>query len=195
MPITTLHTARLILRPWKWEDLPLFAALNADHEVMAYFPAPLSTKESDALAQRIMDAMEHQGFGLWAMERRADGMFLGFTGLQSCNAALPFAPALEVGWRMARKYWGQGYASEAAQACLHFAFTVLQEKELVSFTATSNVRSQAVMRRLGMAYRRTFEHPALPLGHPLREHVLYTTTAADYAHFVHTKGDHSKDDD
>lgn len=172
-----LHTARLILRPWKEEDKALFADLNADAEVMAHFPAVMTREESDALAQRIMDHMEQQGWGLWALERKEDGRFLGFTGLQPCNPALPFAPVLEVGWRLAREFWGQGYATEAARKSLDFAFETLGKKEIVSFTATNNVRSQAVMQRLNMTRHADFEHPLLPPGHALRWHALYAMTA------------------
>lgn len=177
----TLHSARLLLRPWQAQDLAPFAALNANAEVMEHFPAPMTREESDALAQRIMDHMEKCGWGLWALERREDGRFLGFTGLQACNPALPFAPALEVGWRLGRQFWGCGYATEAATQALNFAFEELGEKEVVSFTAINNVRSQAVMQRLGMTRHADFEHPLLPVGHALRVHALYTATAQQYA--------------
>lgn len=179
----TLHTARLILRAWQPQDQDLFAALNADAEVMAHFPAPLTREESDTLTQRIMDHMSRHGWGLWALERQSDGSFMGFTGLHPCPATLPFVreqPPLEAGWRLARQFWGQGYATEAARACLDFAFDELKEREVVAFTARSNARSQAVMQRLGMTQGRDFEHPALPPGHALRPHVLFTITAEQH---------------
>lgn len=177
----SLHSTRLRLRPWRRQDQKLFAALNADPEVMEHFPSPLTQKESDALAERIMDDMKRCGWGLWALERKEDGLFLGFTGLQLCNPALPFAPALEVGWRLARKFWGHGYATEAARSALDFAFNHLEEKKVVSFTAANNLRSQAVMRRLNMSRKADFEHPVLPPLHPLRLHVLYAITAQQHA--------------
>lgn len=171
-PHLPLHTERLVLRQWRNEDLPPFAALNADPEVMAHFPALLRRDESDALAHRIRGLIVQQGWGFWAVERRADGAFLGFVGLHRPEN-VPFAPCTEIGWRLARPYWGQGYATEAARACRDFAFEVLDEEELVAFTAVDNERSQAVMRRLGMVRDGNFDHPALPPEHHLRAHVLY----------------------
>ena len=177
----TLHTSRLTLRPWRESDMAAFAALNADPAVMEHFPAPLGREESDALARRIMEHMARHGWGLWAMEVDGEHAFAGFTGLHHCSAALPFAPALEVGWRLARPFWGRGFATEAAVTCLDFAFTVLRQTEVLSFTAKSNSRSRAVMQRLGMQYCGDFEHPALPPGHALRPHVLFALTASQHA--------------
>ena len=171
-PHLPLHTERLLLRQWRLEDLPLFAALNADPEVMAHFPATLRPDESDAFAERIRGLIAEHGWGFWAVERKADGAFLGFVGLHQPDD-LPFAPCTELGWRLARPFWGQGYATEAARACRDFAFEALGIEELVAFTAVGNARSQAVMRRLGMVEDGLFEHPALPAGHRLRTHVLY----------------------
>lgn len=176
----SLDTERLLLRQWRPEDAVPFAALNADPEVMAHFPTPLSREESDALAARIAGLIDRQGWGFWALERKTDGAFLGFTGLHRPEN-LPFSPCTEVGWRLARAFWGQGYATEAARACLAFAFTELGESRVVSFTAVSNGRSQAVMRRLGMEQEGCFDHPALPEGHCLRPHVLFQLRAAVYS--------------
>lgn len=171
-PYLPLVTERLLLRQWLSEDKIPFAVLNADPEVMAHFPSPLSAEESDALAERIRAAIAEQGWGLWAVERKIDGMFLGFVGLHRPEN-LPFSPCIEVGWRLARPFWGMGYATEAARACLEFAQAVLGEARVVAFTARTNTRSQAVMRRLGMEQTDVFEHPALPAGHRLRPHVLF----------------------
>ena len=168
-----LHTERLVLRHWREQDKEAFAALNADARVMEHFPAPLTRQQSDALAERIMAFMAANGWGLWAVSGRGSDEFMGFVGVQSCPANMPFAPALEVGWRLATPFWGQGYATEAARASLHFVATVLHEKSVVAFTALSNVRSQALMRRLGMEEEGTFEDPRLPQGHRLQRHVLY----------------------
>lgn len=172
MTIHHLATDRLLLRQWQNADKAPFAALNADAEVMAHFPAPLTRSESDVFADSIMEHMERQGWGMWAVERKADSAFMGFVGLHRPEN-LPFSPCTEVGWRLARSFWGYGYATEAARACLDFAVYVLRESRVVAFTAVSNVRSQAVMHRLGMVQDSFFEHPKLPVGHRLCQHVLY----------------------
>lgn len=169
-----VETARLVLRRWTDADREPFAAMNADAEVMRYFPAPMSRAESDAFVDRIEAGFDRLGFGLWALERRDDGAFLGFTGLAVVRPDLPFAPATEVGWRLAQSAWGQGFATEAARAALRVGFES-GHAEIVSFTADINAPSRRVMERLGM--RRDpaddFDHPALPDGSPLRRHVLY----------------------
>lgn len=174
----TLDTARLRLRPWQPGDWPAFAALTADAEVMRHFPAPLERAQSDALADEINRRIARQGWGFWAAEHRDTRQFIGFVGLNIPSDTLPFAPCVEIGWRLARPWWGQGLACEGARAALDFAFTQLQLPEVVAFTAVDNLRSQALMQRLGMQRDpATFEHPALPVGHPLRTHVLYRLAA------------------
>ncbi|PPK98172.1 RimJ/RimL family protein N-acetyltransferase [Kineococcus xinjiangensis] len=180
----TLRTPRLLLRRWREDDLDPFAALNADPEVMEHFPAPLDRAASDALAARCDSHLAGHGWGLWAVEvaEGADaGRFAGFTGLAVPSFEAPFTPCVEVGWRLARWAWGRGYATEAARRALAVGFDDLGLPEVVSFTATANTRSQAVMRRLGL--RRDpaddFDHPALPAGHPLRRHVLFRLPAAE----------------
>jgi RimJ/RimL family protein N-acetyltransferase len=147
---------------------------------MAYFPRPLSRQESDALVIRIEEGFEREGFGLWALEVRATGSFVGFTGLSVPAFAAHFTPAVEVGWRLAPSAWGQGYATEAATAALDFAFGQVGLDEVVSFTTPLNGRSVSVMRRLGMTHDAAddFEHPRIPPGHRLRLHVLYRIDAA-----------------
>ncbi|GAB2810870.1 GNAT family N-acetyltransferase [Streptomyces daliensis] len=178
-PQAGLRTPRLLLRPWRPDDLAPFAELNADPEVTAHFPAPLDRAASDALAARVAGLIEEQGWGLWAVEVVATGAFVGFTGLSRPAFEASFTPAVEVGWRLARSAWGHGYATEAATAALDFAFDGLGLTEVVSFTAADNRRSVAVMERLGMTHdpRGTFDHPRLPADDPLRRHVLYRVTA------------------
>ncbi len=182
MTLPTLASDRLILRAYRTEDRPAFAALNADPEGMRYFPAPLTRAESDALIERIHDHGARHGFGFWALERRADGAFIGMAGLAVPRFTAPFTPCVEIGWRLARAFWGHGYATEAAQASLDFAFGPLALDQVVAFTVPANQRSQAVMARLGM--RRDpaddFEHPEVADGHPLRPHVLYRIDRADW---------------
>lgn len=177
-PVPVLLTARLRLDRWRPADRAAFAAMNADPAVMAHFPAPLSREDSDALLERIEQRWREDGLGLWAVRRRGCDDLAGFAGLARAGFAAPFTPAVEVGWRLRRDLWGRGYATEAGHAALRYGFETLGLAEVVSFTATGNHRSRAVMDRLGM--RRDpggdFEHPALPVGHPLRPHVLYRLT-------------------
>ncbi|MFP5282948.1 MAG: GNAT family N-acetyltransferase [Actinomycetes bacterium] len=170
-----LSTERLVLRGWRASDLAPFAALNADPLVMEHFPAPLTRDQSDALVERISAGLAAHGFGLWAVEERASGTFVGFVGLTRQTFPSPFTPAVEVGWRLARAVWGRGYATEGARAALAAGFTAYGLSEIVSMTATTNLASQAVMRRLGMHRdpAEDFDHPSVPEGSPLRRHVLF----------------------
>ena len=168
-------TDRLIMRRWEERDRAPFAALNADPEVMRYFRAPMSASESDAFVDRMEAGFDEHGFGLWALEIRETGEFIGFTGLAWQTLDAPFAPATEVGWRLTPSAWGFGYATEAARAALRHGFTDAGLAEIVSMTAVLNLPSQAVMRRLGMARDPAddFDHPRVPEGSPLRPHLLY----------------------
>ncbi|MGH8433144.1 MAG: GNAT family N-acetyltransferase [Pseudomonas sp.] len=170
-----LPSPRLLLRQWRASDLEPFAALNADPVVMEHFPACLGRAQSDALAARIQAHFDQHGFGLWALARRDSGAFIGFAGLLRVGFAAAFSPAVEIGWRLAREHWGQGFAREAAQTAVACGFSRLQLTELVSFSVPANRRSRAVMAALGMqhAAQDDFDHPALPVGHPLRRHLLY----------------------
>lgn len=172
-----IQTERLFLRQWRTEDRKPFAAMNADPEVMRYFPAPLTHEQSDAMADRCQMFLEKRGWGLWAVEYKAERAFIGFVGLSIPVANLPFMPCVEIGWRLASSAWGKGFATEAGRAALRVAFVDLQLAEIVSFTSVINTRSRAVMERLGMTEdKQTFEHPGVPLGNPLREHCLYRLT-------------------
>lgn len=170
-----LRTVRLLLRQWRPADRAPFAALNADPEVMRHFPAPMSRADSDAFADRVEARIAEQGWGLWAVEVVGGPAFVGFVGLNPVRADLPFAPGTEVGWRLARSAWGRGYATEAASAAVGHGFEAVGLTEIVSFTAAVNTPSRAVMRRLGMMHEPAadFDHPAVPVGHPVRRHVLY----------------------
>ena len=180
-----LRTQRLLLRRWRPGDRAPFAALNADPEVMEHFPAHLTQAESDASVDRIEAGFDARGFGLWAVEvtepGELEGQFIGFTGLSVPRFEAHFTPAVEVGWRLARPAWGHGYASEAARRALAVAFDDYRLPEVVSFTSVTNVRSQAVMRRIGMTHDPAddFDHPSLPPGHRLQRHVLYRIRPGD----------------
>ena len=162
-------------------DREPFASLNADPEVMRYFPGPLTREESDRLAGRADAELARQGWGLWALEQLATGRFLGFTGLARPTFEASFTPAVEVGWRLARAAWGFGFATEAARAAAAFAFDELDLDALVSYTAEPNAPSRAVMHRLGMRHdpAEDFDHPHVSEG-ALRRHVLYRLTAAQW---------------
>jgi RimJ/RimL family protein N-acetyltransferase len=177
-----LATERLLLRRWKPADRAPFAELNADPQVMRYFPATLTRRSSDELADRIEAELTAQGWGLWALEERGTGRFLGFTGLAHPTFEASFMPAVEIGWRLARSAWGCGFATEAATAAATFAFNELALDQLVSFTTEHNARSRAVMERLGMRHDQAhdFDHPRVLQRH-LRRHVLYRLTACALA--------------
>lgn len=170
-----IETERLVLRPWRADDREPFAALNADPQVMEHFPETLTREASDGLVERMEAAWREHGFCFGAMERKSDGVLVGMAGLARVPFRAPFTPAVEIGWRLGREFWGLGYASEAARAWLAHGFTKLGLDEIVSFTTTTNLRSQAVMQRIGMQRDpgRDFEHPGVERGHPLRPHVLY----------------------
>jgi RimJ/RimL family protein N-acetyltransferase len=170
-----METERLVMRRWREEDRAPFAAMNADPEVMEHFPARLTRAESDGLVDRIEAQFDRLGYSLWALEVRESGEFIGFTGLALQTFEAPFLPAVEIGWRLARPAWGHGYAIEAARRAARYAFEGAGLDGIISMTAVPNVRSQAVMRRLGMTRdpAEDFDHPRVPEGSPLRRHVLY----------------------
>ncbi len=160
------------MRRWRVRDRPAFAAMNADPDVMRYFPATLDREASDAMIDRIESLFDAQGYGLWALEVAETGEFIGFTGLNPMPAGVPGAGGMEVGWRLAARAWHRGYASEAARAAVGVGFDA-GLAEIWSMTAVLNERSQAVMRRIGMSWHADFEHPSIEPGHALRRHVLY----------------------
>jgi len=169
----TLTGDRVVLRRWRQDDRPAFAALNDDPRVMEFFPKRLTRIESDAMVDRIEEHFNKQGFGLWAVELRRGAPFIGFTGLSMPRFDAHFTPCVEIGWRLAFDHWGRGYASEAARLALDYGFDTAALPEIVSFTAATNLRSRAVMERLGMHRDPTedFDHPQIE--GPLQLHVLY----------------------
>jgi len=169
-----LNTNRLCLRQWREEDREPFASLNADPQVMEFFPSVLSRADSDALMDRCQSLITEQGWGFWAVETRDTNEFVGFVGLNIPAYELPFSPYVEIGWRLARPDWGKGYATEAAKGALQIGFEQLEFPEIVSYTPVTNLRSRAVMERLGMRDTgETFEHPKVAGDSPLRLHCLY----------------------
>jgi RimJ/RimL family protein N-acetyltransferase len=175
-------TRRLRLRQWRDADRAPFAAMCADPRVMEFLPAPLDRAASDAWVDRLHERIERQGWGQWAVELVKSGRFIGLIGLRAYADEFPFAPCVEIGWRLAPDFWGRGYASEGARACCALGFRLLDLDEIVSFTALPNQRSRAVMERLGMRLAPgTFPHPSMAADSPLREHCLYRLTRADWS--------------
>ena len=149
---------------------------------MRHFPQLLSAEHSDLLMERWQERIGRQGWGFWAVERVVDGAFLGAVGLGNVTFNAPFAPAVEIGWRLLPLHWRKGYALEAARQALRVGFEQVELQEIVAFTLPANLPSRGVMQRLGMRHDRSsdFPHPNLPDGHPMRRHVLYRLSRRDW---------------
>lgn len=149
--------------------------MNADPQVMRYFPSTLTVEESDALLERIGLHFERHGFGLWAVDDKATGEFAGYIGLAVPSFEADFTPCVEIGWRLSAQFWNRGLATEGAASVLRFAFEILRLEEVVSFTTATKLPSRRVMEKLGMVHDPSadFDHPRIPDGHPLRRQVLY----------------------
>jgi RimJ/RimL family protein N-acetyltransferase len=172
-----LRTARLLLRQWRDDDVAAFAEFSADPAVMRYLVPFADHAAMDAWVAAARAHWQDHGFGPWVVELPDEAPFIGVVGLSNLRFALPFAPAVEAAWRLAPRYWGQGYAFEAARAAIDDGFGRLGLNQIVAFTVPANLASRRVMEKLGMtrdpADDFDFEHPRLPPGHPLRRHVLY----------------------
>jgi RimJ/RimL family protein N-acetyltransferase len=168
-----VQTERLLMRRWRDTDREPFAALNADPQTMVYFASTLNRAASDAFVDQIEARFEQQGFGLWALEVVGDGRFIGYTGLNPLPPEVPAGGGMEIGWRLDRRAWHRGYATEAARAALSIAFDGAGLREIWSMTAVLNEPSQAVMRRIGLTEAGRFDHPRIPAGHRLAPHVMY----------------------
>lgn len=177
------RTNRLLLRRWRQSDLAAFAAINADAQAMRYMPSCLTRAQSDQWVEQIEAEFERDGFGLWALELVSEGSFIGFTGLNQVPFPASFAPAVEIGWRLAPSFWGKGYATEAAIAALELGFVRFGLAEIVAETAGTNLPSRRVMNRIGMRHDPAldFVHPNLPPDHLLGPHVLYRASASERA--------------
>ncbi|MEU9793892.1 GNAT family N-acetyltransferase [Streptomyces sparsogenes] len=171
--MSELRTDRLVLRAWRESDLAPWAALNADPEVREHFPGVLTRERSDASVARFQADLDRRGWGWWAVEVRATGEFIGFAGLDPVDEDMPFT-GVEIGWRLARPHWGHGYATEAALAVVDHGFEALRLPEILAVTTATNLRSQAVMRRIGMTRDPAddFDDLTVPEG-PLRPSVVY----------------------
>ncbi len=177
-----LQTERLLLRRWREDDLVPFAAMCADPAVMEHFPATHTTEQSAALMLRIEEGFERDGYGAWAVEVPGEAAFIGFIGLFRIDAAMPFAPGVEIGWRLSRPWWGRGLAHEGACAAVRFGFEALELPALLAYTAERNSRSRRLMERLAMDRdpAEDFDHPGIATGHPLTRHVVYRLDAASW---------------
>lgn len=162
-----------MLRGWRETDLAPWASLNADPEVRKHFPGVLTREQSDASVARFRAELDRRGWGWWAVEVIDTGEFIGFAGLDPVEDVMPFT-GVEAGWRLARSAWGHGYATEAARAVVGFGFESLALPEVLAVTTVTNLRSQAVMRRIGMSRdpAEDFDDPTVPPG-PLRPSVVY----------------------
>ena len=174
--MSELRTERLLLRRWRDGDRDAFFAMNSDPDVMATIGPVMDRHQSDAMLDRIEAGFDARGFGLWCVD--LDGEAIGFTGLSQPW----FRDGVEIGWRMRSAFWGRGYAPEAARAALAFAFDDVGLAEVISFTAVTNAKSRRVMEKIGLVRDPggDFEHPSVPVGSPLRPHVLYRMTAEQY---------------
>lgn len=170
-----LETERLVLRPWEDRDRKPYAKFCADPEVRRFYPSVLTRTETDDMIDRFIARARQDGFGFMVAERKSDGATIGDVGLSRIPFPIPGDPEIEIGWLLGREFWGQGYAPEAACACLTYAWDVLEAPEVVAFTTHRNTPSQRVMEKIGMTRdtKADFEHPLIEEGHPLRPHVLY----------------------
>jgi RimJ/RimL family protein N-acetyltransferase len=171
--VAALATPRLQLRRWTPGDAEPFIRMNQDPEVMRYFARPNTAEETMAFIQRINTFFDNHGYGLFALELKATGEFIGYTGFAEPRFESWFTPCTEIGWRLKREAWGQGYATEAARVCLDYGFQTIGLDRVYSFTALSNAPSERVMQKIGMDRVGEFDHPAIAAGHPLKRHVLY----------------------
>lgn len=177
-----LETERLILREWRGEDREPFARINSDPMVMEFLPRILDREDSDKLVERFQQHFKKHGYGLFVLEHKETGQFMGFVGLNHVEFKAPFTPAVEIAWRLDYDCWGHGYATEAAKRILDYAFNDLKLKEIVSFTVHDHERSMHIMEKIGMSRVEggDFDYPMLPKGHPLGRFVLYELTRKDY---------------
>lgn len=187
MTTPQVATPRLLMREWRDTDRPPYADLNADPEVMRHFPSTLTPQQSSEMIDRMIASWAQRGFGLWAVERRDTGQFIGFVGLSAPAWHAAFTPCVEVGWRLAQQHWGLGFAPEAATAALAWGFehVDLPDERILSFTTTANHKSQRVMEKIGMIRDpdADFDHPLTPEW-PERRHVLYRIDRRQFAELV-----------
>jgi RimJ/RimL family protein N-acetyltransferase len=170
--LITLTTPRLVMRPWRAEDREPYFAINCEPAVLRYL-TPLTREGSDAMIEGIDQHFAEHGWGRWALEERETGLLIGHCGLMPVHADLPFAPGLEIGWKLSERWQGKGFAREAAEETVQFGFETLRLDRILAYTTPANTPSWGLMERLGMVRVGPFDHPKLPDGHPLKPHLLY----------------------
>jgi RimJ/RimL family protein N-acetyltransferase len=177
-----IRTPRLLLRQWKDSDLDLWCAMNADTEVRKYFPTVHTREEATGEFTRVRASIAQRGWGAWAVEVPGVSPFIGFTGLMVPAFEAPFQPAVEIGWRLAREAWGNGYATEAAIAARDFAFNQLKLDQLIALSVVPNAPSHRVMDRIGMTpwIGMEFDHPRVPTDWPLKRHITHRMTRNEW---------------
>ena len=168
-----IETHRLVLRPWLESDLEPFINMNSDPKVMRFFPKTLEPAQTEQFYKEIVQEFSEYGYGLYAAEEKESEKFMGFIGFHQAKFEVDFCPCVEIGWRLDKKYWGRGYATEGAEACLEHGFANLNLDKIYSFTSNINYASQRVMQKIGMTFERYFDHSKIPVGNPLRPHVCY----------------------
>lgn len=174
-------TKRLLMRQWRDEDRQQFAAMNNDPEVMRYFPRKFTREESDASVTRHVNHIADTGWGIWAVEKKDSGEFIGFVGFSYPGEWHPCAGKIEIGWRLGRHHWGLGFATEAANFALKIGFDSFGFEDVVSFTSECNLPSIKVMEKIGMIDDGIgFEHPRIDIESPLRKHVVYRISRCDW---------------
>ncbi|MDQ2994660.1 MAG: GNAT family N-acetyltransferase [Pseudomonadota bacterium] len=176
-----IETERLILRTWCEEDTEAFYRINQDPKVYEYLLGPLSREEAQHFIADMNQRFTENNFTLWAVEEKTTGAMIGFVGLSVPKFTAHFTPCVEIGWRLGSQFWGKGYAPEAAKAVLKYGFTNIGLTEIVSFTATGNLKSIRVMEKIGMHRNIVddFNHPAISPDHRLAQHVLYRILRED----------------
>jgi ribosomal-protein-alanine N-acetyltransferase len=165
---------------WEESDRELFAKMNANKEVMRYFPKTLDFKETDNFLNRVQEHFKENGYGLWAVELKDTNEFIGFIGFLNATFEAEFTPCVEIGWRLDNKYWNNGYATEGAKTCLEYGFNKLNLNAIYSFTAEPNKPSENVMKKIGMKKIGEFKHPRVEEGSPLKPHILYKIDKEEY---------------
>ena len=179
------ESERLLFRHWRVSDRDAFYELNSHPDVMRFFPSILSREESEAYIDAIIDRLEKNGFGFWAVALKDTNEFIGFIGLNSPNIGLKIEPCIEIGWRLKKEFWGRGFATEGAKRVLRYAFDECQFEKVYSFTTIRNRNSENVMTKIGMKNtNKNFFHPKIPKEHPLCEHVLYVLTREDWSSYL-----------
>ncbi len=178
----SIKTHRLIIRPWRDQDLEPFSAMNQDKEVMRFTPGLLTIEESNNQIAARRKEFENLGFCLWACELKSTGEFIGSVGLTIHDFKAHFTPAVGVGWKLVRNHWGKGYAIEAAAFVLQWAFSKQKLPEIVSITSLLNKKSIRIMEKLGMTHesKDDFYHPRVSKEHFFSRQVLYRMTLSQW---------------